>query len=311
MFGVRQYVTNRYIILDFSSFLKPRLHRRQVSAALIIPTSTKFKWILTISPYLAAHITGFEDVDSTIQSSLDVKDNGDLEQLKQRLPWNQLSSNETVNTSESPQVSQNSFVQPTNVQTSIPQSKAVSGITVSQISRSQPQRLLHISGVQMHQQQGNQILQIPSLTPTQSSQTQSGPSVSTIPSSMLPTSTMQMLTPSSTMSQTAVTISNSPQSQSLGLTQFLHSTSQGVTNQLTTLSNSNQTQNKVQFVQQQLLIPGQQSNQGNSMLHQQQQALILQKRTVPHQQQRILLQQQLITQGGVTTAHWRPSNIVS
>lgn len=45
-----------------------------------------------------AHITGFEDVDSSIQS-MEVKDNGDLEQLKQRLPWNQLSTPNEIPTS--------------------------------------------------------------------------------------------------------------------------------------------------------------------------------------------------------------------
>lgn len=58
-----------------------------------------------------AHITGFEDVDTSLQTSGDTKGNGDLEQLKQRLPWNQLSSNNEVSTSEATQLPQVNFFQ--------------------------------------------------------------------------------------------------------------------------------------------------------------------------------------------------------
>lgn len=201
-------------------------------------------------------------------------------------------------------------MQPAAVPSSAPQTKTVSGITVAQVARSQPQQLLHISNVQMHQQQTNQILQMPSLVQTQQNTAQSG--AVTVPTSMLSTSTMQMLVPTSTVAQTAITVSNQPQStQSIGLTQFLQSTSQATSSHLTAISNTQAQNNKLQFVPQQLLIQSQQPNQQSNILQQQQQALILQKRTVPHQQQRILLQQQLVTQGGVTTAHWRPGSIVS
>lgn len=39
--------------------------------------------------FFLAHITGFDDFDSTAPTTSEVKDNVDLEQLKQRLPWNQ------------------------------------------------------------------------------------------------------------------------------------------------------------------------------------------------------------------------------
>lgn len=55
---------------------------------------------------LLAHITGFEDVDTSVQTSADVKGSGDLEQLKQRLPWNQLPTNSEMSTPEATQLPQ-------------------------------------------------------------------------------------------------------------------------------------------------------------------------------------------------------------
>lgn len=181
------------------------------------------------------------------------------------------------------------------IQTSMPQIRP-SGITVSQIACSQPQQLLHVSNLQM-QQQGNQILQIPSLVSTQGSQTVSQ-------SNSVSQGTLQMSTPAS--------VPNNQQAvSSVGVSQSVHVSSNTPVNQLSSLPTNNQSQGgKLTFVQQQLLIQGQQSNQSNSLIHPQQQALILQRRSSPLHQ-RILLQQQLVTQGGVTTTHWRPGNIVS
>ncbi len=64
------------------------------------------KYTIDLFLFVLAHITGFEDVDLSAQSSSDVKDNGDLEQLKQRLPWNQLPTSSEVSVAESGQLQQ-------------------------------------------------------------------------------------------------------------------------------------------------------------------------------------------------------------
>lgn len=190
----------------------------------------------------------------------------------------------------------------------------MSNVAVSQVMRSQPQQLLHISNVQMQsvQQQGNQIVQMSPVSHAQSPQMLTV--VSSVSSPLMPNSSIQMHAPSSVAVSQAVTSISATQQMSVAasMSQGLHSPTNTIVNQLSNLQNTSQVQaNKLAFVQQHLLIQGQQPGQQNTLLNpQQQQAVILQRRGAIPPQQRILLQQQLVA-GGVTTAHWRPGNIVS
>lgn len=179
-----------------------------------------------------------------------------------------------------------------------------SGITVAQIARSQPHQLLHVSGLQS-QAPVSQIITATAHGPTQTSQAlpQATP-VSSV--------NVQMITGSANITQQTPTLSNVQQmSSGVAVSQPIQMSSNSFINQLSGLPPGTQTSNgKLAFVQQPLLIQGQQPGQQNALINpQQQQALILQRRG-PHPQQRILLQQQLVTQGGVTTTHWRTQNMV-
>lgn len=178
-----------------------------------------------------------------------------------------------------------------------------SGITVAQIARSQPQ-LLHVSGLQS-QTPTSQIVTATAHGPTQTSQVMS-------PATSVSSVNVQMITGSANITQQTPTLTNVQHMPSgIAVSQPIQMSSNNFINQLSGLPPGAQTANgKLAFVQQPLLIHNQQPGQQNTLINpQQQQALILQRRG-PHPQQRILLQQQLVTQGGVTTTHWRTQNMV-
>ena len=125
-------------------------------------------------------------------------------------------------------------------QTSLPQGRvASSGIAVSQAPRSQPQQLVHVSNVQMQQaqHQNNQVVPMSPVSHSQSPQMLAV--VSSVPSSLMPNSSVQMLAPSSVaVSQTVTSMSSSQIPTAVTMSQGMSAPTNIIVNQSSNLQNN-------------------------------------------------------------------------
>lgn len=165
-------------------------------------------------------------------------------------------------------------------------------MAISQIDHSQAQQQLQVSTGMPMAPQPNQMMQISSIATTPMAQ---------VVSQSVP---MQNMTSVSSVMQTpSVNVQNTQQLQtSVNTTQALYQPVNNLVNPMVGAPQAGQQQAGKLFVQQQVLLQGQQPEQTNAPMHPHQQAFILQRR------QRILLQQPS-GQAGVATGHWRAASV--